>query len=152
MNDRAWYTTFIEQTYFGNVEQGKVDAILACFLPDAEVVIRHGDSPERLFAPKASDDRMVLGEFYEHLCGNYEASFRDFRHFVDPDEQRAASHFKVQLRPKPDGLYADAGVQNLLNCNFFEFKDELISHMIVYYVNPQAGEGAGSAPTGYPQG
>jgi hypothetical protein len=56
------------------------------------------------------------------------------------------------LRPKPDGLYADADVQHLLNCNFFEFRDGLISHMIVYYVNPEAGEGGGSAPTGYPQG
>ncbi len=151
MNNRDSYISFIEQTYFGNVEQGRIDAILACFNTDAEVVIRHGDSPERFFAPRVSEDHPPLRGFYEHLCGNYEAEFRDFRHFVDVSEQRAACHFKVQLRPKPDGLYADAGVQNLLNCNFFEFRDELISHMIVYYVNPGASEGDG-APTGYPQG
>ena len=36
-----------------------------------------------------------------------------------------------------------------MNCNFFEFQDDLISHMIIYYANPNTG--TSETPTGYPK-
>jgi len=144
--DRDACIAFIEHDYFGNVRAGALDAIMACFTPDARVAIRHGDRPVRRFAVQASGDADSLEDFYRHLCGNYEAWFGDFWHVVDAGAARAASRFTVRLTPKPDGLYADAGAQELLNCNFFEFDGPRISDMIIYYANP------GSAgPTGYPQ-
>ena len=152
--DRESCIAFIEQTYFDNVRDGRIDAVMACFTPDISVIIRHGDNPERLFAIHPSAGVTPLRRFYEHLCGNYDAWFGDFEHYVDSGEQRAASRFTVRLTPKPGGLYADAGTQELLNCNFFEFRDDLISHMIIYYANPKAGiaaAGHSATPTGYPK-
>lgn len=149
--DRESCIAFIEQTYFGNVRGGNVDAVMGCFTPDASLIIRHGDNPERHFGIHPAGEASPLREFYEHLCGNYDAWFGDFEHYIDTGEQRAASRFTVRLTPKPDGLYAGAGTQELLNCNFFEFHDDQISHMIIYYANPMAGIGELETPTGYPR-
>ena len=96
-------------------------------------------------APESDEDN--LQTFYAHLCGNYDAWFGEFTHFVDLEAQRSACYFTVRLTPKPDGLYADATVQTLRNCNFFEYVDDRIQHMIIYYSNT---ESADDAPTGYP--
>lgn len=152
--DRESCIRLIEQTYFGNVESGGIDAVMACFTPGATVIIRHGDNPERFFGVQPSAGKTALREFYEHLCGNYDAWFGDYMHYIDTAQERAASRFTVRLTPKPDGLYADAGEQELLNCNFFEFRDDLISDMIIYYANPNAGNataGLSAVPTGYPK-
>jgi hypothetical protein len=152
--DRASCISLIEETYFGNVAGGRIDAVIDCFANDAHVIIRHGDNPERLFGVRPSGGEIPLREFYDHLCGNYGAWFGDYEHYIDIDAQRAASRFTVRLTPNPDGLYAGADTQELLNCNFFEFRDDLISHMIIYYANPKAGAaGAGpsTTPTGYPK-
>ena len=154
MAEKNWYRDFIEATYFGSVAAERIDDVIACFQQDARVIIRHGDNPERHFAVNASREESPLRDFYGHLCGNYSVSFSEFVHFIDVDAQRAASHFLVHLVPKPDGLYADAGSQRLLNCNFFQFYDGLIRHMIIYYANPPADDLAPTShaqPTGYPQ-
>ena len=147
--DRESCIAFIEQTYFGNVRSGDITVVMSCFSRDARVIIRHGDNLERRFGIQPTDEESPLREFYEHLCGNYDAWFGDFEHYIDTEDRRAASRFTVRLTPKPDGLYAGAGTQELFNCNFFEFRDELISHMIIYYANPKAG--ASGTPTGYPK-
>ena len=152
--DSEFCIALIEDTYFGNVRSGKIEADMGCFSPDVSVIIRHGDNPERLFGVRPSDGETPLRGFYEHLCGNYDAWFGDFEHYIDTREQRAASRFTVRLDPKPDGLYADSGTQELVNCNFFEFRGDLISHMIIYYANPKAGvaaAGYSTTPTGYPK-
>lgn len=148
LTDRAAVIKFVEQAYFGGVQRQDVPAVMACFEPTAEVVIRHGDSPVRKFSvmPKAVTDD--LQTFYAHLCGNYEAWFGDFNHFVDLDAQRSACYFTVRLTPLPAGLYADTGVQTLQNCNFFHYQDGRIRHMIIYYSNSESVDGT---PTGYPK-
>ena len=146
--DRKSCIAFIEQDYFGNVGAGNLQATMNCFTPDANVEIRHGDKPLRRFSVAPSGDATALTEFYAHLCGNYDAWFGEFQHFVDVEANRAASRFIVRLTPKPGGLYADAGTQELLNCNFFEFRNERISDMIIYYANPGSTQ---QTPTGYPQ-
>ncbi|MGI9309376.1 MAG: nuclear transport factor 2 family protein [Gammaproteobacteria bacterium] len=138
---------FVEQTYFGNVQNGDIDAVINCFTPDAEVIIRHGDKPVRSFAVEPRPGIDNLREFYDHLCGNYEASFGDFEHVVDTTAQRSACYFTVRLKPKADGLYADAQLQELRNCNFFDYNKGRVRFMMIYYAN--AGSGT-ETPTGYP--
>jgi hypothetical protein len=148
--DRASCIRFIEDTYFGNVAAGRIDGIMQCFTEGASVIIRHGDHPERLFGVQPTAAETPLRDFYAHLCGNYDAWFGDFEHYIDTEDHRAASRFTVRLTPKPGGLYADAGTQELFNCNFFEFRGDAISHMIIYYSNPNARAEASATPTGYP--
>lgn len=153
MNDRAAYVEFIEQRYFGNVAEGKFDEILNCFNDDAQVIIRHGDRPERRFAlyPQAAESDLL--SFYQHLCKNYECWFGNYQHYIDLEEGNAASRFTVRLTPEPTGAYANFPAQELHNCNFFEFRDGRISDMIIYYANSDAqttNVPLTEKPTGYP--
>jgi hypothetical protein len=148
LQSRQSIKEFVEEAYFGSVARLDLAAIMACFNPDATVIIRHGDNPVRNFAvaPAAAEDN--LQTFYAHLCGNYAAWFGEFTHFIDKEAQRSACYFTVRLTPKPEGLYADAPVQVLRNCNFFEYAEDRIQHMIIYYSN---AESVRDAPTGYPK-
>jgi hypothetical protein len=153
MKDRHSYIEFIEQRYFGNVAEGKLDEVLNCFNDDAQVVIRHGDKPERRFAllPQAAESDLL--SFYQHLCENYECWFGNYHHYIDIEEGSAASRFTVRLTPISSGIYASYAAQELRNCNFFEFRDGRISDMIIYYANPDSqntkSQQSGK-PTGYP--
>ena len=149
MDDRSAYIEFIERRYFGSVTAGDLDRVLDCFVDNAEIVLRHGDLPERRFAPSPRPGRDNLLSFYQHLCANYTCWFGDFHHTIDIDQQRAASRFNVRLNPKANGLYAAFPEQQLLNCNFFEFADGKIEFMLIYYAN--LAEGDADKPTGYPK-
>ena len=148
MKDRSAYVDFIERRYFGKVSADDLKGVRDCFADDAEVLIRHGDNPERRYSPSPGPGQEPLLSFFEHLCGNYDCWFGQFRHTIDVDRQRAASRFAVRLTPKPEGLYADHPQQQLLNSNFFEFADGRITFMLINYANV----GASEAPTGYPRG
>jgi hypothetical protein len=95
--DRDTFIALIESSYFGNVRTGNIDAVMACFADSAGVIIRHGDSPERRFGVQPSAGQTELRAFYEHLCGNYDAWFCDFMHYIDTTEQRAASLMRLSL-------------------------------------------------------
>lgn len=149
MNDRAACIDFIERRYFGSVAAADIEAVRDCFADDAEVLIRHGDNPERRYSPSPGPGQQPLLDFFGHLCGNYDCWFGNFRHTVDLARQRAASRFTVRLTPRPHGLYADHPVQQLLNSNFFEFAHGRITFMLIYYANPGAAQK--ETPTGYPR-
>jgi hypothetical protein len=155
MKDRSSYVEFIEQTYFGSVADGNINQVLSCFNDDARVIIRHGDQPERLFALHPLEGEAELPSFYEHLCDNYDCWFGKYHHYIDIEQDSAASRFTVRLEPKPNGLYANAAPQELRNCNFFEFRSHRISDMIIYYSNPDEQSDDAHAnndkPTGYPK-
>ncbi len=148
MSDHAWYVDFIERCYFGNVALGDLEAVRNCFADDAEVLIRHGDNPERRYSPSPGPGQESLLSFFGHLCENYDCWFGNFRHTIDLPNQRAASRFTVRLTPKPDGLYAEFPQQQLMNSNFFEFADGRITFMLIYYAN--IGADSSETPTGYP--
>ncbi len=145
---REQVSAFVEDAYFGRVAERDIAAVMACFTPDAQVIIRHGDNPTRRFALQPTAETDDLTKFYAHLCTNYQPWFGDFEHVIDLGVQRSACYFTVRLTPAVSGLYADADTQTLRNCNFFEYAEGLIQHMIIFYSNAAAGAGA---PTGYPQ-
>jgi hypothetical protein len=155
MKDRNAYVEFIEERYFGSVANTDFDQILQCFTEDARVIIRHGDLPERLFSMNPAAAESDLHGFYQHLCDNYDCWFGDYHHYIDLEQNTAASRFSVRLEPKSDSVYAGAPTQELHNCNFFEFRDDRISEMIIYYSNPERetdfDDNPKRKPTGYPQ-
>jgi hypothetical protein len=147
------YVQLVEEHYFGNVSLDRQDAVLACFTPDAEIVIRHGDHPVRILKGQPGPDESHLSDFWRHLNGNYRARFSGFQHFVDLANQRCAATFTVSLEPKPGSAYEAQGVQTLQNCNFFWLQGRLIERMVVYYSNPaplSAETPKANRPTGYP--
>lgn len=142
----------VENRYFGQVAAGNIGKVMSCFTADAGVTIRHGDNPVREFHPSGKGGKTNLREFYEHLCGNYDAWFGDFVHYVDAGAQRSACTFTVKLKPKPGSAYAEKGMQVLQNCNFFSYAGDVISDMTIYYSNSAAGvaQSGQRTPTGYP--
>ena len=152
--DRNYYIDLIENDYFGNVSKEDIKSACDCFTGDSEVIIYHGDNPVRLFYKVPGHGRDSLEVFYEHLVGNYDASFSNFLHTIDLDEQRCASNFLVTLSPKPDSEYRDIGTLTLNNSNFFRFNKGKIFYMIIYYANPTLGKLLGQvnqSPTGFPK-
>ena len=115
---RDEYIYLIEQSYFENVTLEKIDQILDCFTDDCLITIRHGDNPLRIFIKNPSSDEMHLRDFYDHLCGYFDAWFGNFTHYIDADNDKCACTFTVELTPKKDSDYLGADVQTLNNCNF----------------------------------
>jgi len=61
--NRDDYMRLIEQSYFGNVVQANIDAVLDCFTDDCLITIRHGDNPLRNFRKNPSTDESPLRDF-----------------------------------------------------------------------------------------
>ncbi len=146
-----YYVKLVEEDYFGSVTRQDKAAILDCFTEDARVTIYHGDNEPRRFAGKSGTGVSPLGSFFDHLLGNYDPAFEDFTHYVDVENDRCATHFRVHLTPKPDSPYLAVGVLVLQNCNFFLCRDGKIDDMILYYANPSAANATGQMPTGFPK-
>jgi len=142
----------IEEDYFGNLVRENIPAAIACFSNDARINVRHGDAPVRRFSVNGDENTTSLYDFYDHLCGNYGVLFDDFTHFIDEDQARAASTFRVVLKPKPASPYVFAGTQTLFNCNFFQFGNYRIVDMTIYYSNPNSGQQSATPPQSVPTG
>ena len=113
---RQDYIKKIEDDYFGNLVRENISEAIACFSDDARISVRHGDASVRRFSVNGGDGTTSLWDFYDHLCGNYRIWFGEFVHYIDEDQNRAASTFRVVLDPKPDSPYGSAGTQTLFNC------------------------------------
>ncbi len=148
------YIKLVEEDYFGNVAQSNIDAILNCFTDDSSINIRHGDMPLRSFSKNPSASETALEDFYAHLCGNFNAWFGNFVHYVDAEIAHCSCTFTVQLKPLAESPYLDAGPQTLNNCNFFSYENGRIREMTIYYSNSEAGvlhARDSITPTGYPK-
>ena len=151
---RDYYVDLIENSYFGNVTRGDIPSACDCFSKNSEVLIYHGDNPVRNFYKSPSAEQESLEVFYDHLVGNYNASFKDFVHTIDLESDKVASNFLVTLKPKGHSLYLDSGTLTLNNSNFFRFENGRICFMIIYYANPTLGSvlnKSNEGPTGFPK-
>jgi hypothetical protein len=145
---REDYVNLVENEYFGSVTREDIAAAMRCFTSDARITIYHGNAPVRRFAVAPRDGESPLRDFYDHLLANYVPRFSGFRHYVDPPSECCAAHFDVELSPKPESPYLEAGTRHLNNCNFFQCRDGKIHDMIIYYADPSADPGG---PTGFPK-
>jgi hypothetical protein len=151
---RDHYIKLVEKDYFGNVMAEDIVAVVACFTPDAEITIYHGDNPIRRFYGQPTTDQQPLRAFWDHLCGNYTAHFGNFTHIVDDAYECCAATFIVTLTPKPNSAYLATGTLTLNNCNYFWCRDGKIHRMTIYYANPTLGAKLGLnsvGPTGFPK-
>ncbi|MEM7468609.1 MAG: hypothetical protein AAF387_17200 [Pseudomonadota bacterium] len=146
--DYAEYADIVESRYFGNVAKAESDAVLSCFTSDAKVLIYHGDKEPRHFSRDGRSGGVLLN-FFQHLTENFNASFDNFVHYIDPSANRCASRFLVTLNPRQDSPYFAEGVQQLNNCKFFDFRGDLIEYMIIYYASSRAK--SDDTPTAYPR-
>ena len=148
------YRRLVEEAYFGTVMTGNVDAVLEAFTDDAEVTIYHGDNPVRRFKKTPGEGEVDLREFYAHLCGHFNAGFDGFMHVADLERARAAAMFTVTLTPRPDSPHAGEDALVLNNCNFFKYRGDKISWMVIYYSNSTLGAKLGQGSqglTGFPK-
>ena len=150
---RAEYVGLM-QNYFSSVMREDVDAIRACFTPDARITIYHGDNPLRQFHAAPTADQLAFSDFYGHLLQNYSVHFGNFCHFVDTEKERCSATFEPTLTPKPESEFLADGEVSLNNCNFFRFRIDKIEDMIIYYANPALGAklGVTDGPPTVPQG
>jgi hypothetical protein len=140
--------------YFGSVMREDYPGAASCFTDDSHITIFHGDNPKRRFTKLPEEGPTSYRHFWGHIFDNYRARFTDFRFVVDLPESCAAATFLVTMDPKLTSAYRETGVLTLNNCNFFWFRDGLISEMIIYYANPTLGARLGlkaGAPTAFPQ-
>lgn len=108
------------ERYFAAVDQMDLEATLACFVPDARLVIaNHGLEYE-------GRDTGLRGMF-ERLNKRYASVWHgDFDHVIDVPAQRVASRFRVEnITHAGEKLHKN-------NCNFFTLRDGLFSQVYVY--------------------
>jgi ketosteroid isomerase-like protein len=117
---REQMINMVEQTYFSNVDQKQLDAVLDCFSEDAVFTIQ---SAFTSFAGRDSGIR----DFYESISGGFLKIWHgDFEHTVDVESQRISTQFNVR---RTDLHGAEAAMSN---CNAFRFEDGKFKQVFVY--------------------
>lgn len=115
------YLVDMVERYFNAVDNYDMDGVLGLFNPDAVFSIQS--------AHAVHEGRDTgLREMYVELFENYKHHMRHihFRHVADPDNNRIASQFTVELTDN------DGNDVRLTNCNFFYLENGKFSRVFVY--------------------
>lgn len=115
------YLIDLVEYYFAAVDRNDLDAVLACFTEDANVTIQSAHS-----AHQGRDTQ--VRRMYEELFENYREHMRHihFRHVADPDNNRVASQFDVELTDN------DGENIHLTNANFFYLEGGKFRRVFIY--------------------
>jgi len=125
--DPQFYVDMVENRYFANVDKYDLEKVLACFCEDAVFTIQSAHSTHR-------GRDVEIREMFINLFRNYAPKMvhKDFRHVVDPENQRIASQFNVEL------ISSEGGEEILLtNCNFFYLENGKFKEVYVYMSDGQ---------------
>jgi len=118
LND-SQLTGFVENNYFGNVDNKFLESLMECFHPDATLTIQTANTTHN----GTGEIRRMFNDFFQ----NYRKIWHgEFKHVVDVDRQMVAVQFTA-TRDTHDGEH-----QRALNCNFFEFEDRKIRSVTIY--------------------
>ncbi len=110
---------FVENNYFGNVDNKFLESLMECFHPDATLTIQTANTTHN----GTGEIQRMFNDFFQ----NYRKIWHgDFKHVVDVDRQIVAVQFTA-TRDTHDGEH-----QRALNCNFFEFEDLKIRSITIY--------------------
>ncbi len=111
----------VVERYFDAVDKLDLEAVLSLFNEDAVVTIQSAHAVH-----EGRDDG--LRTMYEELFATYRTHMRHvhFRHVADPENNRIASQFEVELT---DG---DGNETFLTNCNFFYLENGRFSRVYIY--------------------
>lgn len=135
LQSREDYIHFVEVLYFGAMQAGKHEAVLAHFAPGALLTGYAGDAPARVLARQPAPGQSSLDAFMGAVR-DFDLKYLDFVHTVDTDAQRIASTFTLILRPKPEGAFRDVPIRRMRNCNFFQFQNNCLTNVVAYFCNP----------------
>lgn len=115
------YLIDMVEYYFAAVDRNDLDAVLSCFTEDAVVTIQSAHSVHE------GRDTEVR-QMYEELFENYRTHMRHihFRHVTDPDNNRVASQFNVELTDN------DGNNVHLTNANFFYLESGKFRRVFIY--------------------
>lgn len=115
------YLIDIVEYYFAAVDSYDLDAVLSCFHEDAIVTIQSAH------APHEGRDEGVR-QMYLELFDNYRKHMRHihFKHVADPENNRVASQFRVELTAEDESRIA------LTNANFFYLEDGKFRRVYIY--------------------
>ena len=117
----AGYLIDMVEYYFAAVDRNDLDAVLSCFHEDAIVTIQSAH------APHEGRDTGIR-DMYLELFQNYRKHMRHvhFRHVTDPDNNRVASQFSVELTDNDDNDI------RLTNANFFYLEGGKFRRVFIY--------------------
>ena len=131
LQTREDYVTFVETLYFGAIQAGRTQEVLAYFAPGAVLTGYAGDAPPRILARVPQPGQGSLDDFM-HAASRFDLTYLDFEHYVDAPARRIASHFTLLLRPKS----GEGRARRMRNCNFFQFGEGGLTGVLAYFANP----------------
>jgi ketosteroid isomerase-like protein len=115
------YLVDLVERYFSAVDRQDLDGVLGCFNADAGFTIQSAHAVH-----EGRDEG--IREMFEELFENYRQRIRHihFWHVADPDNNRVASQFVVELIDNDDNeIY-------LTNCNFVYIEGGKFERVYVY--------------------
>jgi len=115
-----FYVDMIERLYFANVDKKNLAATLACFCEDAVFTIQSSFTVHKV---RDTGIKMMFESFFENFKTGVH---KDFVHIVDPEHDRCAVQFNVEL-VAPDGK-----VTHLSNANIHYFENGKFKRVYVY--------------------
>ncbi len=135
LRTREDYVYFVEVLYFGAMQAGKYEAVLAHFAPGALLTGYAGDAPAKMLARQPAPGQSSLDAFMSGVQ-DFDLNYLDFVHTVDTQAHRIASYFTLIMSPRPDGAASHLPARRLRNCNFFQFENNYLTNVVAYFCNP----------------
>lgn len=121
LRTREDYADMVENRYFANVDRKNLEAVLACFHPDAVFTVQSA------FSTHEGRDTGIKRMFEKLFEGYSRILHKDFRHVVDVEGECCASQFGVENVSACDGAKT-----YLSNCNFFYLEGDRFKRVYVY--------------------
>jgi hypothetical protein len=89
------YIETIEGRYFGSMSEGRPEASVALFAPDAVLTARFSGVPVRVARHDPGVGEETLSSFFSVVLRSFRVSYRDFWHSVDVPGQRVCSLYTL---------------------------------------------------------
>ena len=134
MLSRDEYIEIVEHRYFGNMAAARPERILALLSDDVVLTGFTGSAPPRVVRRRPGPGEESFDHFLTALHVDFTLAYSQFVHFVDVPAQRCACTFRLEIRARDTA--SPAGTRVLRNCNFFQFRDDLIHAVIAYFSMP----------------
>ncbi len=109
----------VETKYFRNVDNKNLDAVIACFAPDASLTVQT--------AHVTHQGHDEIRRMFADFMGSTEVIYHgDYSHVVDADNQLIASQFVARNK------YNDGSRIEMRNCNFFVVENGVFKRVTIY--------------------
>jgi ketosteroid isomerase-like protein len=131
---RAEFIDIVEHRYFGSMAAAAPKRMMPLLTEDAVLTGFFGTHPPRIVRRSPSAGEESFAEFFGALHAEFSLGYSHFVHFVDLEAQQCACTFLLEIAPHDRN--SPVPQRRLRNCNFFRFKDGLISEITAYFAQP----------------